>query len=188
MKLLFENWRGYLNEKEQEVREGCMKILFLHGLESEPGGAKAKYLEDLGHTVLNPSLPKEDFERSVEIAQAEVDNEQPDIVVGSSRGGAVGLSLDLHGAKLVLIAPAWQKYEASPQTPPGTTVLHCASDEQVAYEDSEKLEGEPRLVPCGEGHRMNDPEALAALKDAIKLAGGRVDCVADGGETDEAPV
>ena len=35
-----------------------MKILFLHGKESKPGGKKAVFLEMAGHTVLNPLLPK----------------------------------------------------------------------------------------------------------------------------------
>jgi quercetin dioxygenase-like cupin family protein len=38
-----------------------MKILFLHGLNSTPGGVKPTYLKDHGHTVLNPSLPNDNY-------------------------------------------------------------------------------------------------------------------------------
>ena len=31
-------------------------VLFLHGLESKPGGTKPTYLEDNGYCVLNPCL------------------------------------------------------------------------------------------------------------------------------------
>ena len=72
-----------------------MKVLFLHGLESVPGGTKPKHLESLGHQVLNPALLKDNFEESVQIAQKVFDKEKPDVVVGSSRGGAVAMALDL---------------------------------------------------------------------------------------------
>ena len=34
-----------------------MKILFLHGWTSKPGGVKPTFLAQHGHTVLNPALP-----------------------------------------------------------------------------------------------------------------------------------
>ena len=50
-----------------------MKILFLHGWQSTPGGLKPTYLKDLGHEVLNPALPDDDFDAAVRIALAEYD-------------------------------------------------------------------------------------------------------------------
>ena len=144
-----------------------MKILFLHGLESSPGGSKVQYLEGLGYTVLNPLLPKDDFEASVRIAQEEIDLESPSLVIGSSRGGAVAMSLDLKGARLILIAPAWKRFDVPANTPANTQILHCSSDKIVHYEDSEEITGNPKLVPCGDDHRMSDPDALAALGNAV---------------------
>jgi hypothetical protein len=66
-----------------------MKIFFLHGWQSTPGGLKPTFLKDHGHEVLNPALPEDDFDAAVKIAQAEYDQGQPDVVLGSSRGGAV---------------------------------------------------------------------------------------------------
>jgi hypothetical protein len=144
-----------------------MKILFLHGLESAPGGDKVVYLEGLGHTVLNPDLPRDDFDLSAQLAQEEIDMESPDLVIGSSRGGAVAMSLDLKGARLILIAPAWKGFDVPGQVPPGTKILHCTSDDIVHYEDSEQIQGEPALIPCGDNHRMSDNDALEALGNAV---------------------
>lgn len=143
-----------------------MKVLFLHGLESKPGGSKAQYLEGLGHTVFNPALPKHDFEESVYIAQEYIDNEAPDVIVGSSRGGAVAMAANPRGARMVLIAPAWRRFDVKPGVPPGTIILHCIEDDLVYYEDSEEL-ANANLIPCGMNHRMSDIDALEALGKAV---------------------
>ena len=51
-----------------------MKILFLHGWHSTPGGVKPTYLKDHGHEVLNPALPDDDFDAAVDIAQIKGQN------------------------------------------------------------------------------------------------------------------
>ena len=40
---------------------GPMKLLFLHGWQSVPGGVKPTYLKDHGHEVMNPKLPDDDM-------------------------------------------------------------------------------------------------------------------------------
>ena len=145
-----------------------MRILFLHGLESRPGGQKSQHLQRMGHHVLNPQLPPEDFQKSVQIAQAEVDKHTPDLVVGSSRGGAVAMSLDLKGARLVLVAPAWKKYDANPTVPIGTFVLHSRDDGVIPFEESKEITGR-LLVECGSDHRMSDASALQELEKAVKV-------------------
>jgi alpha/beta hydrolase family protein len=77
-----------------------MKVLFLHGWQSVPGGVKSTYLARHGHEVINPKLPDEDFNEAVRIAQAEFDRRRPDVVVGSSRGGAVAMNMDSGEAPL----------------------------------------------------------------------------------------
>jgi hypothetical protein len=40
-----------------------MKILFLHGWQSVPGGVKPTCLAQHGYEIIKPMLPDEDFER-----------------------------------------------------------------------------------------------------------------------------
>jgi predicted esterase YcpF (UPF0227 family) len=83
-----------------------MTILFLHGWQSVPGGVKPTYLAQHGYEVINPKLPDEDFNQAVRIAQEAFDQQQPAVVVGSSRGGAVAMNLKSAAARLVLLCPA----------------------------------------------------------------------------------
>ena len=145
-----------------------MTILFLHGWRSVPGGVKPSYLRAAGHTVINPALPDEDFAGAVAIAQAEFDKHRPRVVVGSSRGGAVALSIDSGDAKLVLLCPAWRKYGEARSIKPGSVILHSRADDVVPFVDSEELirnSGLPSsaLVEVGDDHRLADPEPLAVM-------------------------
>ena len=152
-----------------------MKILFLHGWQSVPGGVKPTYLAQHGHEVINPKLPDEDFEVALRIAQAEYDRHRPDVVVGSSRGGAVAMNLDSGDTPLVLLCPAWKKYGTVKTLKPGTTILHSRADDVVPFADSGELvrtSGLPAsaLVAVGNDHRLADPEPLAAMLRACERA------------------
>jgi hypothetical protein len=54
-----------------------MRILFLHVWQSTPGGVKPTFLAQHGHEVLNPTLPDDDFDAAVRIAQAEYGRGKP---------------------------------------------------------------------------------------------------------------
>ncbi len=86
-----------------------MKILFLHDWQSVPGDIKPTFLARHGYDVINPKLPDEDFNEAVRIAQAEFDKHQSDVVVGSSRGGAVAMNIQIGKNRLVLLCPTWKK-------------------------------------------------------------------------------
>jgi hypothetical protein len=101
-----------------------MKILFFHGWQSIPGGVKPTFLAQQGHEVINPKLPDEDFNEAIRIAQAEFDKHQPDVVVGSSRGGAGAMNINSDGARLVLLCPPWKKYGTTKTVKAGTVILH----------------------------------------------------------------
>src|SRR5437764_13193429 len=116
-----------------------MRILFLQGWRSVPGGVKPTFLAAHGHRVFNPQLPDEDFAEAVRIAQAEYERHRPDVVVGSSRGGAVAMNLDAASTPLVLLCPAWKKYGAARKVRPNTTILHSRADDVVPFGDSEEL-------------------------------------------------
>ena len=145
-----------------------MKILFLHGWQSVPGGVKPTFLKDNGHDVLNPQLPDDDFSAALRIAQDEFDRLQPQVVVGSSRGGAVAMNMQAGKARLVLMCPAWKKFGSSRTVKAGTVILHSRLDNIVAFEDSEELvrnSGIPpgALVAVGSDHRLADPDSLQAM-------------------------
>lgn len=142
-----------------------MTILFLHGWNSVPGGVKPSYLKDHGHTVLNPKLPDEDFDEAVRIAQAEFDHYHPDVVVGSSRGGAVAMNINSGTTKLVLLCPAWKKWGMAGTVNPNSVILHSRADDVVPFVDSEELarNSGAKLIEVGNDHRLADQEPLAAM-------------------------
>src|SRR3954447_18321481 len=145
-----------------------MKVLFLHGWRSVPGGVKPTFLAQHGHEVINPKLPDEDFNEAVRIAQAEFDRHQPQVVVGSSRGGAVAMNIDSGNARLVLLCPAWRRWGTARTVKPGTVILHSRADDVVPFTDSEELirnSGLPAsaLIEVGSDHRLADPASLGRM-------------------------
>ena len=147
-----------------------MKILFLHGWNSVVGGVKPSYLKDHGHEVVNPALPHEVFAEAIRIAQAEFDKHRPQVVVGSSRGGAVAMHLNSGEAKLVLLCPAWKKYGTARTVKPNTVILHSRADDVIPFADSEELakNSGATLIEVGSDHRLADPEPLAAMLRACE--------------------
>jgi hypothetical protein len=148
-----------------------MKVLFLHGWNSVPGGVRPTYLKDHGHEVINPALPDEDFGEAIRIAQAEFDQHRPQVVVGSSRGGAVAMNINSGESRVVLLCPAWRKYGTVKTVKPGTVILHSRADDVIPFADSEELvrnSGLPAtaLIEVGDDHRLADPEPLAKMLEA----------------------
>ncbi len=148
-----------------------MKVLFLHGWQSVPGSVKPTYLKDHGHMVINPALPHEDSAEAVRIAQAEFDNHQPQVVVGSSRGCAVAMNFSSGDAMLVLLCPAWKKYGTARTVKAGSVILHSRADNVVPFADSEELvrnSGLPEsaLIEVGSDHRLAEQEPLRNLLEA----------------------
>ena len=161
-----------------------MKILFLHGWQSTPGGKKPTYLQDYGHEVLNPYLPEDDFDAAVRIAQAEYNQHHPDIVVGSSRGGAVAVNIDSGDTPLVLLCPAWKTWGTATTVKPNTTILHSRADETVPFDDSVELlrnSGLPdsALIEVGAEHRLADAESLQTMLRVCERAGTHGDSILD---------
>jgi hypothetical protein len=153
-----------------------MKILFLHGYGSDPDGIRPTFLKQRGYDVVHPALPDDDFQASLQIAQQSFDQAQPDVVVGSSRGGAVAMNIDSGQAPLVLIAPAWRKRGPATAVKAATVILHSDHDDVVPIEGSRELLrqsglSQDRLVVVGENHRMVDEAAFEALVAAIERAG-----------------
>jgi hypothetical protein len=161
-----------------------MTILFLHGWNSVPGGVKPTYLKDHGHEVVNPKLDDDDFDAAVRTAQAEYDRHLPNVIVGSSRGGAVALNMNSGGTPLVLLCPAWKRWGTVRTTKPNTVILHSRADDTVPFADSEELlriSGLPpeALIEVGTDHRLADPEPLEVMKNAVLEVVRRTSVIAE---------
>jgi hypothetical protein len=150
-----------------------MKILFLHGWQSVPGGVKPTFLVQHGHEVFNPKLHDEAFAEAVRIAQEEFDKHHPAVVVGSSRGGAVAMNINSGSARLVLLCPAWKKWGTAKTVKGGTVILHLRADDVVPFADSVELvrnSGLPSsaLTEVGDDHRLAGSEPLARMLEACE--------------------
>lgn len=153
-----------------------MKILFLHGWRSVVGGLKPSYLQQAGHTIINPALDDDDFDLAVSTAQAEFDQHQPDVIVGSSRGGAVAVNITSGDTPLVLLCPAWKNWGTATLLKPNSAILHSRQDDVIPFADSEELVAHSGLPPetlieIGSEHRLADPQSLQAMLDACERLG-----------------
>src|ERR1019366_839319 len=136
-------------------------------------GVKPTYLAQHGHEVINPKLPDEDFNRAVKIAQDEFDKHQPQVVVGSSRGGVVAMNINSGSSKLVLLCPAWKKWGTARTVKLGTVILHSRADDLVPFADTEELvknSGLPSsaLIEVGKYHPLADQEPLEMMLGACE--------------------
>ena len=151
-----------------------MKILFLHGWHSIPGGVKPTYLKDHGHEVINPALNDDDFTLAVTTAQSAFDQHQPQVVVGSSRGGAVVLNLNSNTTPLVLLCPVWKNWGNVKTLKPSALILHSRHDDVIPFADSEELVASSGLPPetlmeVGSDHRLADESSLSVMLWACNL-------------------
>ena len=124
-----------------------MKILFLHGWHSVVGGVKPTHLANAGLEVINPALDDDDFAAAMHTAQHAFDQHQPDVVVGSSRGGAVALNIDSSTKPLVLLCPAWKNWGSADRLKANSVILHSRLDDVIPFEDSEELVARSGLPP-----------------------------------------
>lgn len=164
------------------------RVLFLHGLESGPKGTKAAWLR-ARYGAVTPQLDTTTFPAALAGARAALAEVVPDLVVGSSFGGAVAVRLLNEGAwtgPTVLIAPAAGKLGSDTTLPAGARVviLHGDADDVVPIEDSRALvagagPGVELVEIAGGDHRLNrvlDDGTLARVMEALgvplTVAGG----------------
>ena len=92
-----------------------MKILFAHGLEGSPNGSKPTWMkESLGWEIICPEMSNNGWtiaDQTEVIAKAIAENEDVDIIMGSSYGGLAIANASERFAerelRLVLLAPAF---------------------------------------------------------------------------------
>ena len=118
-------------------------------------------------------------------AQAEYDRHRPDVIVGSSRGGAVAMNLDAGSTPLVLLCPAWKRWGTVKRARPGTVILHSEADDVIPIAESRELvrvSGLPEsaLIVVGTDHRLAEPGPLRAMLEACERSAEKVDSVQGG--------
>ena len=146
-----------------------MKIVYLHGRMSSPNSYKSQVLEHAGHEVFAPALRSTDWEQSVNAANNMIADVEPDLVIGSSRGGAVAMATNTM-VPTILICPAWGKYCPWGAARGSTVILHAKSDRIVPISDSKLLSKTfgCELIEIGKDHRMNDDDAIDTLLNLVK--------------------
>lgn len=149
-----------------------MRVLFVHGQESGPQGTKARLLAQ-HFEARTPQMDTQRFEGCVrQIAQV-IAEFAPEVVVGSSFGGAVAVALLQRGlwrGPTLLLAPAPAALGVEPRLPGGVPVwiVHGGRDDVVPPAASLILSrsGSPELVRLFE---VNDDHRLSAT-----VASGRL--------------
>ena len=158
------------------------KILYLHGKEGSVQGTKVRYIQSLNKykTVCFPydtgvgDQPWQDFipgciekakkwvQGIEEVDGQEIQGERPDLIVASSFGGGVLLSLiqsgDWQGDSIIL-AGAGIKYGLPATLPTGqkTVLIHGVEDEIISMLDSVVLGSsseDAKVVLLKDGHRL----------------------------------
>jgi predicted esterase len=149
-----------------------LRVQFIHGLESSPQGGKAQLLARHFET-LTPAMDTSDFAACVSLQAEALTAFRPDVLVGSSFGGAVAVALLQRGlwrGATLLLAQAALRRDASASLPPAIPVwlVHGRHDEQIDIEDSRLLAatGSPDRVVL---HEVDDDHALHAT-----VASGRL--------------
>lgn len=152
-----------------------MKVLFCHGLESEPHGSKYQALRNAGFNVDAPDFRGKNLAERVAILKPLLEDDL--LVVGSSYGGitavlaAMQTSCRLRG--LVLCAPALERKEPpnlSPdelQVTAPTIIVHGTQDYVVPVEVSRRFAQKSgvSLIETPDGHRLHD--SLGQIVQAV---------------------
>jgi hypothetical protein len=143
-----------------------LRIQFAHGLASTPLGNKARLFAQ-HFDALTPEMDTSNLESCVRVHEAALASFRPDLLIGSSFGGAIAVALLERGlwrGPTLLLAQAARYYMPSCRLPDGVrvTLVHAPQDEVVDVEGSRALAktGTPELVELIE---VDDDHALTAL-------------------------
>lgn len=149
-----------------------LRVQFAHGLASSPYGNKARLLSQHfdAHT---PEMDTRNLESCIGVHKAALESFKPDLLIGSSFGGAVAVALLERGAwrgPTLLLAQAARYYMPSCRLPEGVrvTLVHATEDEVVDVSGSRELAqtGTPSLVELIE---VDDDHALTKLAESGEL-------------------
>lgn len=154
-----------------------LRVQFAHGLESSARGTKARILAEHFDAV-TPEMDTADFEACVAVHAAALRSFRPDVLVGSSFGGAVAVELLSRGlwrGPTLLLAQAAVRRCPDARLPGSVPVwlVHGLRDSIVAPEDSRRLvETAPsasvRLIEVDDDHRLARSVAAGRLVEWVR--------------------
>jgi pimeloyl-ACP methyl ester carboxylesterase len=141
-----------------------LRVQFVHGLEGSPQGSKARLLAE-HFEAATLSMETSDFEGCVARQASFLREFEPDVLVGSSFGGAVAVVLlerDLWKGPTLLLAQAALRYSPEARLPEHVTVwlVHGLQDDLIDPEDSRRLAatgtpGRVRLIEVEDDHALH---------------------------------
>ena len=137
-----------------------MTILFCHGLESGPHGAKYHALTDAGLDVQAPDFRGEDLSTRVTHLQRLLGQlESPPLLVGSSFGGITAVLAAMGSGAvrgLVLCAPALALADTVLAVAAPTVIIHGTRDEvcPIALSREYAAADGVRLIEVDDDHRL----------------------------------
>jgi pimeloyl-ACP methyl ester carboxylesterase len=153
------------------------RIQFAHGLEGSPQGAKAR-LFAAHFEARTPAMDTSDFDACVSLHAEVLRDFTPDVLVGSSFGGAVAVELLRRGVwrgPTLLLAQAALKRDPTARLPSGVPVwlVHGRDDALIDIADSRALatSGDSesvRLVEVDDDHALHASVRSGRLLDIVR--------------------
>lgn len=166
--------------------QSSLRVQFAHGLESSPQGIKARVLCQHFQTE-TPTMNTRDFESCVAVHAGTAMRFRPDVLVGSSFGGAVAVALlerKLYRGPTLLLAQAAVHYRPNVRLPADVRVVlvHSRSDEVVPFAGSVQLAASAsttlvELIERDDNHALSKLVDSGELIKLVKRLGGQSDGV-----------
>jgi hypothetical protein len=167
-----------------------LRVLFIHGQEGSPQGSKARALAAAFETT-TPAMETSNFEACVAQQAEAIRRLRPDVVVGSSFGGAIAVALlqrEAWSGPTLLLAQAAQRLGVRGRVPPGARVwlVHARGDAVVPIADSRRLarSGTPgyvKLIEVEDDHALHDFVATGKLVETLDALWAARDDAPDAG-------
>ncbi len=157
--------------------EDAIRVQFIHGLEGSPQGTKARLLAR-HFKARTPAMQTGDFDACFRVQSECLESFGPDLLVGSSFGGAVAVALLQAGVwsgPTLLLAQAAERLGLAPSLPAGVPIwiVHGLRDDVVDPADSRRLAaaGDPewvRLIEVDDDHPLSASVESGALVSWVR--------------------